>query len=317
MKIIESIAEMRDYSQELKRDGKIVSFVCTDGGLHEGHMRLVEVAKNNSDIIILSTDKGVHYYPHTLNKDYDYKYFLNTFKNHDKNLCKSNGVDVLFIPDPKEYFSHGFSLNIEISGTVIARLKQEFQDNTIVNKVSIQEFLQHLNIILPDLIPLGQKDIFQTWTLKELIKRLNLDIEVITVPTVRDKDNVAYSTRLVHSAPGGHIITKADHKKRIKCIYQVLQVVASSDDFPSIAKIKNYIEYKILENGGTIKYVVVCCPETMEELDSLHPLDSKDDLAALVVCAKFDDIYFCDNKPIKTKSKINILIENMSEANEE
>ena len=55
----------------------------------------------------------------------------------------------------------------------------------------------------------------------------------------------------------------------------------------------------------------------MEELDSLHPLDSKDDLAALVVCAKFDDIYFCDNIPIKTKSKINILIENMSEANEE
>ena len=317
MKIIESIAEMRDYSQELKRDGKIVSFVCTDGGLHEGHMRLVEVAKNNSDIIILSTDKGVHYYPHTFNKDYDYKYFLNTFKNHDKNLCKSNGVDVLFIPDPKEYFSHGFSLNIEISGTVIARLKQEFQDNTIVNKVSIQEFLQHLNIILPDLIPLGQKDIFQTWTLKELIKRLNLDIEVITVPTVRDKDNVAYSTRLVHSAPGGHIITKADHKKRIKCIYQVLQEVASWENFPSIAKIKNYIEYKILENGGTIKYVVVCCPETMEELDSLHPLDSKDDLAALVVCAKFDDIYFCDNIPIKTKSKINILIEKMSEANEE
>ena len=85
-------------------------------------------------------------------------------------MCKSNGVVVLFIPDPKEYFSHGFSLNIEISGTVIARLKQEFQDNTIVNKVSIQEFLQHLNIILPDLIPLGQKDIFQTWTLKELIK---------------------------------------------------------------------------------------------------------------------------------------------------
>ena len=82
-------------------------------------------------------------------------------------------------------------------------------------------------------------------------------------------------------------------------------------------RLKNYIEYKILENGGTIKYVVVCCPETMEELDSLHPLDSKDDLAALVVCAKFDDIYFCDNIPIKTKSKINILIENMSEANEE
>ena len=55
----------------------------------------------------------------------------------------------------------------------------------------------------------------------------------------------------------------------------------------------------------------------MEELDSLNPLDSKDDLAALVVCAKFDDIYFCDNIPIKTKSKVNLLVDFMRGADEE
>jgi|LULM01.1.fsa_nt_gb pantoate--beta-alanine ligase len=292
MKIIESVAEMRDYSQRLKRDGKIVSFVGTDGGMHEGHMRLVEVAKNNSDVVILSTDNGVNYHSHTFNKGYDYKFFLNTFKNHDKDLCKSNGVDVLFRPDPKEYFPYGFNLNIEISDTVIARLKQKFQDNTIVNKICIQEYLQHFNIILPDVILLGQKDIFQTWTIEQLVKRLNFDIDVIAVPTVRDKDNVAYATRLLHSAPGGHIVTKVGHKKRIKCIYQVLQEVASWDDFPSIAKIKNYIEGKIIDNGGEVRYVVVCCPVTMVEFNDINLVQRP---VAIVVSASFNHVMFCDN----------------------
>jgi len=282
MKIIESVAEMRDYSRKLKRDGKIVSFLGTDGGLHEGHMRLVEVAKNNSDIVILSTDNGVHYHSHTLNKDYDYKYFLNIFKNHDKDLCKSNGVDVLFRPDPKEYFSYGFSLNIEISGTAIARLKQEFQDNTIVNKICIQEYLQHFNIILPALILLGQKDIFQSWTIEQLVKRLNFDIDVITVPTVRDKNNVAYSSRLM----------KIANEECLKCIYQVLQEVANWKDFPSIAKIKNYIEGKIIDNGGAVRYVVVCCPVTMFEFNDINLVQAP---VAIVVSAIFNNVVFCDN----------------------
>tara|TARA_R110002020_G_scaffold469619_1_gene694758 strand:- start:98 stop:1024 length:927 start_codon:yes stop_codon:yes gene_type:complete len=307
MKIIESIDEMRDYSRQLKRDGNIVSYVGTAGALHEGHMRLVNVAKSNSDIVILSVESTASYCAYRTGLTKHDESYLNVYKEEDERLCKLNQVDVLFKPPPEELYSDGFGVDIEISGTVIARLKKESTDTSPVSNIIIQSFISNFNVISPDIIILGQKDIFQNWTVQELIKRLNFPIEVITVPTVRDKDNVACSSRLL----------KIDDEERLKCIYQVLQEVASWDYFPPIAKIKNYIEYKILESGGAIKYVVVCCPETMEELDSLNPLDSKDGLASLVVCAKFDGVYFHDNITIKTKSKINILIENMSKYNEQ
>ena len=304
MKIIESVDEMRDYSRQLKRDGKIVSLIATDGALHKGHMRLIEVAKNNSDIVISNIDSTIFYHRYLLNNSYDYKYFSTKFKKEDEQLCKSNGVDVLFRPDPKEFFPHGLAINIKVSCTSLERLNKEFPHNPPTRKIIIGRFIHDFNVIMPDLILLGQKDAFQTWVIKEILKILNFPIEVIIVPTVRDKDNVAYTSRLI----------KIDNKERLKCIYQALQEVASWDDFPSIAKIKNYIEYKILENGGTIKYVVVCCPETMNELDSLNPSDSEGDLAILIVCAKFDGVSFCDNIAIKCKSKINLILENMGKS---
>ena len=109
MKIIESIEEMREYSQHCKRDGKTISYVSSESYLHDGHMSLVKIAKENADITVLSAGHCLSYF-YDINHPQRYKKYIidyrEFFLKQDIMICKENNVDVFFQPSMFDLYSN-------------------------------------------------------------------------------------------------------------------------------------------------------------------------------------------------------------------
>ena len=163
MKIIESISEMREYSQQLKNDGKITASVDTSGYLHEGHMSLVKIAKDNADIVIVSIAHTVEY----LHYFETYETFLQYYKQieliSDIELCQSHGVDIL-CHFPDNSWDYETSLDISIPAFRQLTLLQPSTTPSVYLEI-LKMWPQILKVEEPDITILGQKDIYQNTVL--------------------------------------------------------------------------------------------------------------------------------------------------------
>ena len=115
MKIIESIKEMREYSRQVKQIGKTIGLIDTEGDLHDGHMSLVKVAKENVDAVVLSICHTVDYFDSSIEKyEAQLKVYEQDFKEKEIEICKLNNVDVLFLPPMNDLYLDIPPLNVSI-----------------------------------------------------------------------------------------------------------------------------------------------------------------------------------------------------------
>ncbi len=274
MKIIESIEEMREYSQQLKREGKTIASVDTAGDLHEGHMSLVKIAKENADVVILSIGHVIDYVRYSEEYEERLKKYRQTNFILDIELCQSHGVDILF-HSPDSSWNYEAPLDIPIP-TVERLIKH--RDPPPVLLETLIPWAQFLDVERPDVTILGQKDIYQNLVMKSIIGNLNFPIKVIMAPIIRDSDGLACSSRNVYLAPS--------ERQNALSIYQALQEVSSWSETESINYIKIYITHRVKSEHC---YVDICCAETLEELNTL------DRDAVIVITAKFGDYAYTDN----------------------
>ena len=273
MKIIESISEMREYSQQLKREGKTIASVETAGDLHEGHMSLVKIAKENADVVILSIGHVIDYVRHSEEYEERLKKYRQTNFLLDIELCQSHGVDILFhSPDTWNY-----EAPLDIPIPTVERLIKH-RDPPPVLLETLIPWPQILDVERPDVTILGQKDIYQNLVMKSIIGNLNFPIKVIMAPIIRDSDGLACSSRNVRLTPS--------ERQNALSIYQALQEVSSWPKTESINYIKTYITHRVKSEHC---YVDICCAETLEELNTL------DRDAVIVITAKFGDYAHTDN----------------------
>ena len=298
MKIIESIEEMREYSQQMKREGKTIAAVGTESYLHDGHMSLVKVAKENADIVVLS---GFHtlFYFHFLNNPERYEKYITEYREftlkHDIMTCKENDVDVFFQPSMLDFFSN-LTNKITLSSPIVDRfIKKRAWAPNLTNGygdiISMYFFdnLKIFNIISPDVWIVGEKDIYGlTSYSKSLIDDLNYPIKLIVAPTARDSNGMAFSSR--------NVVLNKEELINASSIYKTLQEISTWPTYPSIRRIKIYINERIEASGGTINYIDICCAETLEELNSI------DRKAVILVSAQFGNVNeLYDNIIIKPK----------------
>jgi|6_EtaG_2_1085325.scaffolds.fasta_scaffold26370_3 pantoate--beta-alanine ligase len=277
MKIIESISEMREYSQQLKREGKIIGSVGTEGELHKGHMHLVDVAKENADVVVLDLLHTLDYFRCSAEKyKTQLKVYEQDYLEKEIEICKLNNVDVLFLPSMNDLFFDIPPLNISIP--IIDRLSIARPNFSPVCMEFIIAYREMYNIILPDVAVVGQKDVYQNFALKSLIKQLGFSIKVITALTVRDSNGVALNSR-------NRFLSQDDYKNVIS-MYQVLQEIASWKEIEPISYIKSYVTYHVKTD---ICHVDTVCAETLKEL---IVFDRK---MLIVINAFFKDIYLTDN----------------------
>lgn len=192
MKIIQSIDEMRVFTKALKFKKKI-GLVPTMGALHQGHLNLVEQAQLKSDIVIAS----IFVNPAQFNKKEDLDLYPRTLKDDFAKLGAS-GCDVVFVPQPEEMYPSLEHLKIDL-GSIGEFLEGEFRPGHF-NGVALV-IAKFFNICMPDYAYFGQKDIQQYHVIEKLTKDLCFDVSIEQVPTAREENGLAMSSRNLRLSP--------------------------------------------------------------------------------------------------------------------
>lgn len=192
MRIIKKIAPLRKALEGPRRKGKAIGFVPTMGALHEGHLSLVRRARRENDVCVVS----IFVNPIQFDPREDLKRYPRDLKKDSRLLAGL--CDVLFVPDTFQMYPPGFSVFVEVKGLsdVLcgASRKGHFAGVTTV-------MAKLLNIVAPDRIYFGQKDVQQAAIIQKMISDLNFPVEVSVLPIVREKDGLAMSSRNIHLSP--------------------------------------------------------------------------------------------------------------------
>lgn len=190
MKSVNSITRMATLVKIFKKEGKSIGFVPTMGYLHNGHLSLVRAARKHTDIVVMS----IFVNPLQFGPKEDFENYPRDIKR-DEILAEDVGVDVIFCPEAKEMYPEGFATRVNVD-----RLS-----NVLCGKSRIGHFAgvatvvaKLFNIIKPDVAYFGQKDAQQAAVIRQMVRDLNLDIEIKTMPVVRESDGLAMSSRNVH-----------------------------------------------------------------------------------------------------------------------
>ena len=193
MEVIRSATEMQARAMALKKEGKSIGFVPTMGSLHAGHLSLVDLIKEQCDVLLLSiyvnpTQFGVgedfEKYPRDLDKDLE--------------MCESRGVDLVFAPESTEIY-HADASTFVIEESVGKGLCGNARPNHFRGVATVCAKL--FNLCQPDKVALGQKDAQQVVVLKRMIRDLHFPIEVVVGPILRESDGLAMSSRNAYLEP--------------------------------------------------------------------------------------------------------------------
>lgn len=186
MKIIKNVSVMQEYSLKW-RDKKKIGFVPTMGFLHEGHVSLLRKAVKESDIVVLS----IFVNPIQFGPGGDYKRYPRNFER-DRVIAKNAGVDVIFCPLWKDMYPDGYKSYVEVRNLQDCLCGKSRPEHFVgVTTVVIKLF----NIVQPHNAYFGQKDAQQSIIIKQMVKDLNIPVNVKVLQTFREKDGLAMSSR--------------------------------------------------------------------------------------------------------------------------
>ena len=187
MKIVGTVKEVREQVKEWKKQGLSVGFVPTMGYLHEGHKSLMDAARKGNDIVVVS----IFVNPMQFGPTEDLATYPRDL-DHDAALCESAGVDLIFHPEAEEMYEKDFCSFVDMTGLTEGLCGKTRPIHfrgvcTVVNKL--------FNIVTPDHAYFGQKDGQQLAVIKRMVRDLNMDIEIVGCPIVREEDGLAKSSR--------------------------------------------------------------------------------------------------------------------------
>lgn len=195
MILIKSISKLQNIIQKEKekRKDKQISFVPTMGALHPGHLSLVRAAARKGDIVIVS----IFVNPPQFGPREDYKKYPRFF-SRDKKLLEKCGVDILFYPEASSMYPSGYStyVNEERLSNAMCGIKRPGHFRGVTTVV-----LKLFNIVQPDIAFFGQKDYQQALIIKKMVKDLNIPVKIEVLPTVREADGLAMSSRNQYLSP--------------------------------------------------------------------------------------------------------------------
>jgi pantoate--beta-alanine ligase len=187
MQTIQSINEMQSHAISLRSKGCLIALVPTMGCLHEGHLSLIDIAREKADKVIVS----IFVNPAQFGPNEDFDRYPRVLEE-DLELCRKKGVDIAFNPDISDIYPEGYSTYVE-EGHVSTDLCGVSRPNHFRGVATV--CLKLFNITRPDFAVFGQKDAQQCAVVKKMATDLNLPIEIVVGSTLRDVDGLATSSR--------------------------------------------------------------------------------------------------------------------------
>jgi pantoate--beta-alanine ligase len=193
MRIIEQICEMQSWSETERCHRQRLGLVATMGFLHEGHLSLVRDAKRRSDKVVVS----IFVNPAQFTPQEDFASYPRDFER-DRQLLEKEGIDVLFHPSVAEIYPEGYQTCVEVEklGGLLCGMFRPGHFRGVATIVA-----KLFNIVRPHLATFGCKDYQQLQIVRRLVRDLNLPIEIIAHPTVREPDGLAMSSRNAYLDP--------------------------------------------------------------------------------------------------------------------
>ena len=254
MKIYNNIEQLREAIKNAERP---IGLVPTMGFLHQGHLELINQAKKDNKTVIVT----IFVNPTQFGPNEDYEKYPRDI-DHDINLLKSLETNFVFIPERESLYTenHNTWVNVE---KLDEKLEGHFRPNHFKGVATI--VLKLLNITTPDNAYFGQKDAQQVQIIKQMVADLNLSIKINSIPTVREYDGLALSSRNVY-------LTK-DERKSAKEIYQSLLLAQRlfEKGINNAEIIKKNVSDHIIKNmkNSKIDYVSITQESSLEDLQTI------------------------------------------------
>jgi pantoate--beta-alanine ligase len=250
MQVIEKIAELRGIRLSLKGS---IGLVPTMGYLHEGHLTLVRESRRCNQ----TTFATIFVNPTQFGPGEDFERYPRDFPR-DFALLKKEKCDFVFVPSPGEIYPAGFDTWVEVKG-VTGRLEGDIRPGHFRGVATIVAKL--FNLIQPSRAYFGQKDAQQCAVLRKMVADLNMPLEMIVVPTVRESDGLAMSSRNVY--------LNAEERRQAPVLFQALQLahVLWSEGEHDTARLRRSITDLIGKKPlAEIQYISIADGLTLEEL---------------------------------------------------
>lgn len=276
MQVLRTIAEVRQWVHERRRAGEAIHFVPTMGYFHEGHLSLMRRAKADGGRVIVSLFVN----PLQFGPQEDFERYPRDFER-DRAMAESVGVDAMFVPEASEMYPPDFQTQVRVQ-----RLSQPLCGRSRPGHFEgvATVVLKLFHIVTPDRAYFGEKDYQQLRIIQQLVRDLNLTVEIVPCPIVREPDGLAMSSRNVYLTPEERAAATVLYRSLQWAQAQVAQGVRDA------TTLREQVEAQI---AGTpharIDYVEVVDAETLE------PLEVIDRLARLAVAAYFGKARLIDN----------------------
>jgi pantoate--beta-alanine ligase len=215
MKVARTKAELLAALSPARRDGRSIGLVPTMGYLHEGHLSLLRAARERSELVVMSLFVN----PAQFGPGEDLGSYPRD-EERDLALAEAEGVDLVYAPTPEDVYPEGFATSVEVVGDLTAVLDgdparrgpEHFRGvTTVVAKL--------LNSVGPDVVFFGQKDAQQAVVIRRMVRDLDYPVQVAVLPTVREADGLAMSSRNAYLAP--------DERGRAAALHRALRAAES------------------------------------------------------------------------------------------
>ena len=256
MKIIRSLTAMVAWSERLVREGVRIGLVPTMGALHEGHRALIRAGRLRCDALVVS----IFVNPTQFAPQEDLAKYPRPI-SQDRALCRKEGVDICFEPTVEAMYPSGYQTMVTLPA-IARRWEGEVRPHHFSGVAIVVTKL--FGIVRPQISLFGQKDFQQSTLVRQLVKDLNLGVEIIVCPTVREADGLAMSSRNVYLSP--------DERKRAVTLYKSLQAGAEAirRGVTDGATIQEAMARIIKgEPAMTVDYLAVCDPHRLEPLSAV------------------------------------------------
>jgi pantoate--beta-alanine ligase len=256
MKIIESLKEMQAFSEDARKAGKTISFVPTMGYLHEGHLNLMREGKKRADCLVIS----IYVNPTQFGAGEDFDKYPRDMER-DRNIAESVGVDIIFSPSNADMYPDNYQtfVNLEEVTQNLCGMSRYGHFRGVAT-VCCKLF----NIVKPHTAIFGKKDFQQLVVIRRMVKDLNMTLEILGMPTAREADGLAMSSRNVY--------LQANERKAALSISRSLLLAKmlyddgnrdAADILQAVREFLGSNELLILE------YAKICDVETLKDLTNL------------------------------------------------
>ena len=276
MRTVRAVAALREALRQHHAAGRGIGLVPTMGALHEGHLSLIRHARAHEDVVVVSLFVNAAQF----NERADLERYPRS-ERRDGELAVAAGADLLFAPSVEEVYPPGFASAVEVLGLTerlegAARGSEHFRGvTTVVTKL--------LCMVTPDVAYFGQKDAQQVVVIRRLAEDLNLPVRVEALPTVREPDGLAMSSR-------NALLSPAERRRALAlpAALEAARARAAAGERAAEVLVQTSVAH-MRELGVEPEYVALVDPDTLEPIEELAGA------ALLALAARIGDVRLIDN----------------------